>query len=128
LSQITVEGGDLTKTKGDVMGKLAEFLNNIHSLKIQAKVDGKGVTISPKTTPTKTPVKKGAKKKGKKNVRLVAAGAPISKTKIKVYLKRFINNQGVSDSMRVLSTGPESFTFHEKPVLGENLAPLEEEE
>ena len=128
MSQILVDGGDLTKTKGDVMGKLAEFLNNIHSLKIQAKAEGKGVTISPKATATKTPVSKGAKKKGKKTVQTAAISTPLSKTKIKVYLKRFINNQGVSDSMRVISTGPDTYAFHEKPVLGENLAPLEEEE
>jgi hypothetical protein len=128
MSQIFVEGGDLTKTKGDVMGKLAEFLNNIHSLKIQAKVDGKGVTISPKAAATKTPVKKGAKKKGKKTAQPEATSANLAKSKLKVYLKRFINNQGLSDSMRVISTGPETYTFHEKPILGENLAPLEEEE
>jgi hypothetical protein len=128
MSQIIVEGGDLTKSKGDVMGKLAEFLNGIHSLRIQAKVEGKGITISPKTTATKTPAKKGAKKKGKKIAKPIAASAHLSKSKLKVYLKRFINNQGISDSMRVVSTGPETFTFHEKPVLGEQLAPLEEKE
>ena len=128
MAQILVEGGDLAKTKGDVMGKLAEFLNNIHSLKIQAKAEGKGVTISPKATATKTPVRKGAKKKGKKTTQPAAESATLSKGKLKVYLKRFINNQGLSDSMRVISTGPDTYTFHEKPVLGEQLAPLEEEE
>ena len=128
MSQIFVEGGDLTRDKGDVMGKLAEFLNSIHSLRVRAKVDGKGITISPKATGTKTPAKKGAKKKGKKITQPLETSVQLSKGRIKVYLKRFINNQGVSDSMRVVSTGPETFAFHEKPVLGENLAPLEEKE
>jgi hypothetical protein len=128
MSQIFVEGGDLAKSKGDSLTKLAEFLNNIHSLKIQAKVDGKGITISPKATTTKATPRKGAKKKGKKAAGTQTVAATISKTKLKVYLKRFINKEGLSDGMRVISGGSDTFTFHEKPILGEQLAPLEEEE
>jgi L-lysine 2,3-aminomutase len=128
MSQIFVEGGDLAKSKGDSLTKLTEFLNNIHSLKIQAKIDGKGITISPKATTTKATPRKGAKKKGKKTTGTQTLTTTVSKTRLKVYLKRFINKEGLSDSMRVISGGPDTFTFHEKPILGEQLAPLEEEE
>jgi hypothetical protein len=128
MSQIIVQGGDLSKSKGDSIARLAEFLNNIHSLKIQAKVDGDGITISPKAATKKITTAKRAKKKGKKAAGAQTEVATISKTKLKVYLKRFVNKEGLSDSMRVISSGPDAFTFHEKPVLGEQLAPLEEKE
>ncbi|WXG43626.1 MAG: hypothetical protein WED04_06240 [Promethearchaeati archaeon SRVP18_Atabeyarchaeia-1] len=128
MSQIIVDGGDLAKSKGDSMARLAEFLNGIRSLKVQAKVGGKGITITPKEATAKAPTRKGSKKKGKKASGAETATAVISKTKLKVYLKRFINKEGLSDGMRVISSGPDGFTFHEKPILGEQLAPLEGEE
>jgi len=119
MSQILVEGGDLG---GDLLNKLSDFLNNIATLKIQAKVDGKQIVITDKTpatkqatskTTTKKPKKVTEKRKKKKNRR---KETHVSKTKLKVYLKRFINRQGLSDDVRVISGGKGALIFHAKPI------------
>jgi hypothetical protein len=119
MSQIFVESGDLG---GDLLSKLNEFLNNTTSLKIQARVDGKRIEITDKTpaakqtagkTTTKKAKKVTEKKKKKKGVH---KETHISKSKLKVYLKRFINKQGLSNDLRVISGGKDTFIFHAKPV------------
>jgi hypothetical protein len=119
MSQILVDGGDLG---GDLLSKLSDFLNNIATLKIQAKLDGKQIVVTDKTpatrqaigkTTTKKPKKVTEKRKKKKTMR---KETHVSKTKLKVYLKRFINKQGLSDDVRVISGGKDSFTFHAKPI------------
>jgi hypothetical protein len=119
MSQIFVDGGDLG---GDLLNKLNEFLNNTASLKIVAKVDGKRIAITDKTpavrqttgkTTTRKAKKTTEKKKKKKGM---SKETHISKTKLKVYLKRFINKQGLSDDLRVISGGKDTFIFHAKPV------------
>nr|MDO8133784.1 60S ribosomal protein L22 [Candidatus Njordarchaeum guaymaensis] len=135
MSQIIVESGELGNRGGELVGKLAEFLNGIAPLKIEAKVDGTRIVISPKTTGTKI-IKKGETKKKlakekpekkKSKATPVPKKVTLSKTKLKVYLKRFLNKQGLDDDLRVLSGGKEAFTFRERQVIEEQLAPLEEE-
>jgi hypothetical protein len=119
MSQIFVDSGDLG---GDLLNKLNEFLNNTASLKVVAKVDGNRIAITDKTpavrqtsgkTTTRKAKKTTEKKKKKKGMR---KETHISKTKLKVYLKRFINKQGLSDDLRVISGGKDTFIFHAKPI------------
>jgi len=136
MSQIIVEIGALGNRGEDLVGKLAEFLNGISPLKIEAKVDGTRIVISPTTTGTKTTKKGETKKKKpqkekperkKSKATHVPEKANLSKTKLKVYLKKFLNKQGLDDDLRVLSGGKEAFTFRERPFIEEQLAPMEEE-
>jgi hypothetical protein len=119
MSQIFVESGDLG---GDFLNKLNEFLNNTISLKIQAKVDGKRIAITDKApaarqTTGKTTTRKAKKTTEKKKKRKGGhKETHISKSKLKVYLKRFINKQGLSDDLRVISGGKDTFVFHAKPL------------
>lgn len=119
MSQIFVESGDLG---GDLLSKLNEFLNNTTSLKIQAKVDGKRIAITDKTPATKQTTAKTTTRKAKKETekkkkkKHAYKETPISKSKLKVYLKKFINKQGLSDDLRVISGGKDTFVFHAKPV------------
>lgn len=127
MSQIFVDSGDLG---GDLLGKLSDFLNNIAPLKIQAKVDGKRIAITDKTpaarqTTGKTTTKKPRKETQRIKKKRMHKETPISKSKLKVYLKRFINKQGLSDDLRVISGGKDAFTFHTKPVYEVEPAPEE---
>ncbi|WXG46355.1 MAG: 60S ribosomal protein L22 [Candidatus Atabeyarchaeum deiterrae] len=127
MSQIFVESGELKKHGNDLMKKLAEFINGIAALKVDAKVDGDDVALTPKPFTQKTGKKVGGKKKKGKGKIPAATEAPtISKTKLKVYLKRFLNKQKVDHELRVVSDGEDAFIFRERPISEENLAPLEE--
>lgn len=127
MSQIFIEAGDLG---GDLLTKLNEFLNNIAPLRIQAKVDGKRIAISDKTAGTKQTTgktttrkaKKGEEKKKRSKKKRLWKKTPISKGKLKVYLKRFINKQGLSNDLRVISGGKDTYIFHAKPVYEEEPA------
>jgi ribonucleotide reductase alpha subunit len=117
MSQIFVESGDLG---GDLLNKLNEFLNTT-SLKIQSTIDGNRIAITDRTTAArqttgKTTARKAKKTTEKKKKKKVHKETHISKTKLKVYLKRFINKQGLSDDLRVISGGRDTFIFHAKPV------------
>jgi hypothetical protein len=135
MSQIIIESGDLGGRGEDLVGKLAQFLNGIAPLRIEAKVDGARIVISPKTAGEKTAKKVDTKKKPQKEKTVKkkrkTTSRPemvaLSKTKLKVYLKRFLNKQELDADLRVISGGKDAFTFRERPVIEEQLAPLEEE-
>jgi hypothetical protein len=119
MSQIFVESGDLG---GDLLNKLNEFLNNATSLKITAMVDGKRIAVTDKAPTAKQTTGKATARKAKnttekkKKKKGMKKETHISKTKLKVYLKRFINKQGLSDDLRVISGGKDTFIFHAKPL------------
>jgi hypothetical protein len=136
MSQIVIESGELGNRGEDLVAKLAEFLNGITPLKINAKMDGTRIIITPKTTIEKTPKKGETKKKKpqkekpekkKKKAKPIAENITLSKTKLKVYLKRFLNKQKLDADLRVLSGGKDVFTFRQRPISEEQLAPMEEE-
>jgi hypothetical protein len=136
MSQITIEGNNLGSRGGDLVAKLAEFLNGLAPLELDVKIDGTRIVLSPKPEGGKAATKKtdSKKKPQKEKARRKSKAAPmkekvsLSKTKLKVYLKRFLNKQGLDDDLRVLSGGKEALTFRERQIIDENLAPLEEKE
>jgi hypothetical protein len=137
MSQIVIEGNYLNSRGGDLVAKLAEFLNGLAQLQLDVKVDGTQVVVSPKPEGVKASRKKGGNKKkiqkekagGKKDKDAPEeVESTLSKTKLKVYLKRFLNKQGLDNDLRVISGGKEEFAFRERQVINENLAPLEEKQ
>lgn len=66
MSQIFVESGELKKHGNDLMKKLAEFINGIAALKVDAKVDGDDVALTPKPFTQKTGKKVGGKRRKEK--------------------------------------------------------------